>query len=98
MGGAYSTNGEKRNAYRILVGTPNGKRQLRRPRRRFVNNIKIDLREIGWDGVEWIDMAQDRDQWGCSCEHGIEPSGSIKCWEVLEWLHSLWLLKKGSAK
>jgi hypothetical protein len=55
--------GEKRNAYRILVGKPEGKRPLGRPRRRWVGNIKMDLREIGWDGVDWIDLAQDRDQW-----------------------------------
>jgi hypothetical protein len=55
--------GEKRNAYRILVGKPEGKRQLGRPRRRWVNNIKMELREIGWDGVDWIDMAQDGNQW-----------------------------------
>jgi hypothetical protein len=56
MGGACSTNGEKRNAYRILVGKPVGKRPLGRPRRKWVNNIKMDLREIVWDGVDWIDM------------------------------------------
>jgi hypothetical protein len=55
--------GEKKNAYRILVGTPEGKRPLGRPRRRCVDNIKMDLRAIGWDGVDWIDMVQDRDQW-----------------------------------
>jgi hypothetical protein len=49
--------GEKRNACRILVGKPEGKRPLRRPRRRRVDNIKMDLREIGWDGVDWIDVA-----------------------------------------
>jgi hypothetical protein len=54
---------EKRNAYRILVGKPEGKRPLGTPRRRWVDNIKIDLRVIGCDGVEWIDLAQDRDQW-----------------------------------
>jgi hypothetical protein len=54
---------EKRNAYRILAGKPEGKRPLGRPRRRWVDNIKMDLRERGWDGVNWIDMAQDRDQW-----------------------------------
>jgi hypothetical protein len=53
---------EKRNAYRILMGKPEGKRPLGRPRRRRVYNIKWILREIGWDGVNWIDMAQDRDQ------------------------------------
>jgi hypothetical protein len=55
--------GDKRNAYRILVGKPEGKIPFRRSRRRSVANIKIDLREIGWDGVDWMDMAQDRDQW-----------------------------------
>jgi hypothetical protein len=55
--------GEKRNAYRILAGNPEGKRPLGRRRRRWVNNIKIDLREIAWDGMNWIDLAQDRDQW-----------------------------------
>jgi hypothetical protein len=55
--------GQKRNAYRILVGKPKGKRPLGRPRRRLVDNIKIDLREIEWNGVDWIDLAQDKDQW-----------------------------------
>jgi hypothetical protein len=55
--------GEARNAYRILVGKPEGKRPLGRPRPRWVNNIKIDLREIGSDGMDWIELAQDRDQW-----------------------------------
>jgi hypothetical protein len=57
MGGACSTNGEKRNVHRILMGKPEGKRPLGRPRRRWVDNIKMDLREIGWDGVHWIDGA-----------------------------------------
>jgi hypothetical protein len=51
------------NAYRILMGTPERKRPLGRPRRRWVDNIKMDLRETGWDGVDWIDMAHVRDQW-----------------------------------
>jgi hypothetical protein len=55
--------GEKSNEYRILVGKPEGKRPLGRPRRRWVYDIKMDLREIGWDGMAWIDPAQDRDQW-----------------------------------
>jgi hypothetical protein len=53
--------GAKRNAYRILVGKPEGKRPLGRPRRRWVDNIKMDLGEIGWDGMDWIDLAQDID-------------------------------------
>jgi hypothetical protein len=55
--------GEKLNAYRILVGMPEGKRPLGRSRRRWVDNIEIDLREIGWDGRDWIHLAQDRDPW-----------------------------------
>jgi hypothetical protein len=55
----------KRNAFGILVRKPEGKRHLGRPRRRWVDNIKMDLREIGWNGigVDWVDIAQDRDQW-----------------------------------
>jgi hypothetical protein len=55
--------GEKRNAYKILVRKPEGKRPLGRPRRRWVDNIKMDLREIGWDDMDCIELAQDRDQW-----------------------------------
>jgi hypothetical protein len=50
------------NVVRILVGKPEEKRPLGRPRRRWVHNIKMDLREIGWGGMDWIDLAQDRDQ------------------------------------
>jgi hypothetical protein len=49
--------GEKRNAYRISVGEPERRRPLGRPRRRWVYNNKIDLREIGWDGMDWVDLA-----------------------------------------
>jgi hypothetical protein len=55
--------GETRNSYRILVGKPEGKRPLGRPRRRWVDNIKMDLGEIGRDGRDWIELAEDRDQW-----------------------------------
>jgi hypothetical protein len=55
--------GTKRNAYRILVGNPEGNRPLGKPRRRWVDNIIMDLRKIGWGGMGWIDLAQDRDQW-----------------------------------
>jgi hypothetical protein len=55
--------GEKRNAYRILMGKPEEKRPLGRPRCRWMDNIKMDLREVGWGGMDWIDLAQDRDQW-----------------------------------
>jgi hypothetical protein len=75
-----------------LVGKQEGKTPLGRPRRRWVDNVKIDLREIWWDGMDWIDLAQEG-----SCKHGNEPSDSIKCWKVLEWLQNWQLLKKGSA-
>jgi hypothetical protein len=55
--------GKKRNAYRLLVGRPGGKRPLGRPRHRWLDNIKMDLLEIGWNGVDWIGLAQDRDKW-----------------------------------
>jgi hypothetical protein len=55
--------GEKRNVYKILGGNPVEKRPLGRPRRRWVDNVKMNLRDIGWDGTDWIDLAQDRDQW-----------------------------------
>ncbi|KAJ4443967.1 hypothetical protein ANN_05756 [Periplaneta americana] len=55
--------GESRNAYEVLVGRPEGKRPLGRPRHKWEDNIKIDLREVGYDDREWINFAQDRDQW-----------------------------------
>jgi hypothetical protein len=55
--------GEGRGAYRILMGRPEGRRPLERPRRRWKDNIKMDLQEVGWGGIDWIDMAQDRDRW-----------------------------------
>jgi hypothetical protein len=60
---ACSTHGQKRNACRIFGGKPQGKRSLGRPRCRWVDNIKMDLREIEWGGMDWIDLVQDRDQW-----------------------------------
>jgi hypothetical protein len=55
--------GETRNIYRILVGKLEGKKQLGRHRRRWEDNIKMDLRDIGWGGTDWINLAQDRDKW-----------------------------------
>jgi hypothetical protein len=54
---------EVRGAYNILVWRPEGRRQLGRPRRRWEDNIKMDLRKVGFGGVDWIDLAQDRDRW-----------------------------------
>jgi hypothetical protein len=61
--GHVARKGAKRNACTILVGKPEGKRPLGKPRRRWMDNIKMVLREIGWDVMDWIDLAQDRDQW-----------------------------------
>jgi hypothetical protein len=63
MGMACSTHGEKRNAYRILLRKPKRIRPLGRPRRRWENNIKMVLRDIGWGVMGWIYLAEDRDQW-----------------------------------
>jgi hypothetical protein len=61
MGGACITHGEVSNAYKILVGKPEGKRSFERPRRRW-EDIRVDLKELGWEGVDWIHLAQDRDR------------------------------------
>jgi len=55
--------GERRGVYRSLVGKPEGKRPLGSPRRRWEDNIKMDLQEIGCGGLEWIELVQDRDRW-----------------------------------
>jgi hypothetical protein len=66
VGGTCGTHGEGRSVYRGLVGRPEGKRPLGRPRIRWVDNIKLDLREIGINGKNWIQLAQDRVQWRAS--------------------------------
>jgi hypothetical protein len=63
MGGPCSTNGEKRNAYRLLVGKPVGTRPLGRPRRRWVDNISMDLGEVGWGDVDWTGLAKNNNMW-----------------------------------
>jgi hypothetical protein len=70
---------EIRNVYMLLVGKPEGKIPPGRPRHRWVDNIRLDLTEIGWGGVDWIVLSQDRDREFCD-----EPLGSIKCWETIE--------------
>jgi hypothetical protein len=55
--------GEMRNAYKVLVRKSEGKRPLGRPRYKWGNDVRMDLREIGWEGVDWMHLAQDRDQW-----------------------------------
>jgi hypothetical protein len=70
--------GEKRNVYRLLVGKPEGKRPLGRPRRRWVDNIRMDLWEVGWGEEDWIGLAQDRNRW-----RALVNSGSLKYWETI---------------
>jgi hypothetical protein len=82
VGRVCSTNGNGRNAYRILVRKLEGRRPLRRPRSRWVDNIKKDLRKIGWHRLDRFGSVYG--PVNGSCEHGNEPSGSIYCWEVLE--------------
>jgi hypothetical protein len=55
--------GERRGAYRAFMGKPEGRRPLERPRHRWEDNIKMDLREVGWGGMDWINLAQVRDRW-----------------------------------
>jgi hypothetical protein len=63
VGGTLARIGEKRNVYRLLVGKPEGKRPLGRPRRRWIDNIRMDLLEMGVNVVDWIGLAQDRYRW-----------------------------------
>jgi len=63
MGGACGTHGGRKRALTVLVGRPEGKRQLVRTGRNWEDNIKMDLQEVGWGGMDWIDPAQDRDKW-----------------------------------
>jgi hypothetical protein len=83
--------GAKGNVYRLLVGKPEGKRPLGRPRRRWIDNITMDLLEVGllWIGLVWFRIGTG--------ELGNEPSGSIKCWDSTEWLHVLWPIEWYSA-
>jgi hypothetical protein len=64
------------------VGKSEGRRPLGRSRRRWVDNIRLDLGEVGWGDVDWIGLAENRNS---CCKFGIEPSGCMKCWETIEW-------------
>jgi len=84
MGGHVARMGNRRGVFRDLVGKPEVKTPLGRPRRRWEDNIKMDLQEIGCGGMDWIELAQDMDRGRCTCECGNEPSGSMKCGEFLD--------------
>jgi hypothetical protein len=70
--------GEGRTVYRVSIWRPERKKPLGRPRRRWEDNIKMFLREIGIEGANWFWLAQNRVLWRVPCEHGDEPSGPIK--------------------
>jgi hypothetical protein len=93
MDGTCSRNGEKRNACELLVGKPEGKRPLGRPRRRWVDNIGMDLGEVGWGDVGWIGLAQDRNRWKDLVNSVLNLRVSVKCWETIEWPNNWWPLE-----
>ena len=76
--------GERRGLYRVLVGKPEGKRPLGRPRHRWEDNIQIDLQEVRCGGMDWIELAQVGGGGAGPCECSNEPSGSIKCGKFLD--------------
>jgi len=76
--------GERRGVHRVLMGKPEGKRPVGRPRNRWEDNCTIDLQEVGCEGMDWIELAQERWQVAGTCECGNEPSGSKKCGEILD--------------
>jgi hypothetical protein len=82
--------GVRRGIYRVLVGKPEGKRPLGRPRHRWEDNIKVDLQEVGCGGMNYIELAYDREGAGI-CECGNESSDSIKCKEILHPLQNVLL-------
>jgi hypothetical protein len=80
----------KGNAYRLLVRKPEGKKLLGRPRRRRVDNIMMDLGEVGWGDVDWFGLAQDRNRWRAPVDSVMNLLGSKTYWETINWPHN-WL-------
>jgi len=76
--------GEERRVYRVLVGKPEGRRPLGRPRRRWVDNIRMDLQEVGREHVDWNGLVQDRDRWSTLVSAVMNFRGSVKCGEFLD--------------
>jgi hypothetical protein len=75
--------GEDRGVHSVLVEKPEGKSPLMRPRRRWEDNIKMDLQEVGGGRGDWMELAQDRDRWRGTCGYGEELSSSINAWNFL---------------
>ena len=76
--------GERRDVYRVVMGKPEGKRPLGRPRRRWEDNCKADFQEVGCGGMDWIDLAQDRDCWRALVNAVMNLRVPIKCGEFLD--------------
>jgi len=76
--------GERRGVYRVLVGKSEGKRPLGRHRSRWEGNITMDIQEVGGGGIDWIELAQDRDRWQALVNVVMNLSGSIKCGKFLD--------------
>jgi len=76
--------GKQRGVYRVLVGKPEGKRPLGRPRRRWVDNIRMDLQEVGCSYMDWIGLAQDRDKWRTPVSAVMNLWVPVKCGEFLD--------------
>jgi len=76
MGGACGAYGEEGGVHRVLVGKPEGKRPLGRPRHRWEDNIKIDIQEVGMGCGDWMELAQNRDRWRALMSTVMTPSGS----------------------
>jgi hypothetical protein len=93
LAGHVARMGEVRGVYRVLVGKPKSKKPLGRPRHRWEDTIKLDLREIGIDGANWIRLAQDRVRLVGFCEHGNESSGSIRRRDIFDKLSDSQLFK-----
>jgi hypothetical protein len=76
------------NAFRVLVGKPEGKRPVGRPRCRCVDNIRMDLGEVEWGDVDWIGLSQDRKRWRALVNSVMNLGVCIKCWETIKWPHN----------
>jgi hypothetical protein len=75
----------KRNAYRLLVGKPEGKRPLGGPRHGWVDNMRLDLGDVGWSDVDWIGLVKDRNRWRSLVNSVLNLLRFMKCWETIEW-------------
>ena len=86
MDGTCSAYGGEKRLFRVLVGKPKGNRLLGRPRRKWEDNIKMDLQKVRCRSMDWLELAQYREMWWALENAVMNLSGSIKCGEFLDWL------------